>query len=119
MSKALEALLDYQQSDADGVAVEVSRQAVHEVADEVARLEDRVATFLQETEGLREVIITKHEQIACLEASNARLSVLLMELYALVKGECPSLLNEDSGGNAKLSLEIVEAVAAEEKEQSK
>lgn len=31
---------------------------------------------------------------------------LLGELFAMVKGECPSLLNEDSGGNAKLALEI-------------
>lgn len=30
----------------------------------------------------------------------------LSELYAMVRGECPSLLNEDSGGNAKLALEI-------------
>jgi hypothetical protein len=31
---------------------------------------------------------------------------LLAELYALVKGECPSLLNEDSGGDARLDIAI-------------
>lgn len=36
----------------------------------------------------------------------SRLREALAELYALVKGECPSLLNEDSGGDAKLALEI-------------
>lgn len=33
---------------------------------------------------------------------------LLKELYILVKGECPSLLNEDSGGDSKLAIEIEE-----------
>ena len=36
----------------------------------------------------------------------------LEELVALVRGECPSLLNEDSGGDAKLSMEIDAAIAA-------
>ncbi len=31
---------------------------------------------------------------------------LLAELYAQVRGECPSLLNEDSGGDGTLDLEI-------------
>ena len=35
-----------------------------------------------------------------------RLRNSLGELVALVRGECPSLLNEDSGGNGGLSLEI-------------
>ena len=38
MSRALDALLDYRQADEDGVIVLVSRQAVHEVEDEVKRL---------------------------------------------------------------------------------
>jgi len=36
----------------------------------------------------------------------ARCSVLLGELVAMVRGECPSLLDEDSGGDARLSLAI-------------
>jgi len=35
----------------------------------------------------------------------------LTELYAAVRGECPSLLNEDSGGNARLDLKIADALA--------
>ena len=31
---------------------------------------------------------------------------LLSELYALVKGECPSLLDEDSGGDSNLAIKI-------------
>ena len=38
MSEALKALLAYQQCDEDGVMCKTSRQAVHEVADEVERL---------------------------------------------------------------------------------
>lgn len=38
----------------------------------------------------------------------------LKELYAQVCGECPSLLNEDSGGDAKLDSEIRDAIARAE-----
>ena len=38
--------------------------------------------------------------------------VLLAELYALVCGEAPSLLNEDSGGDARLDMAIESALAA-------
>lgn len=41
-----------------------------------------------------------------MEVRIERLTAALDELYATVKGECPSLLNEDSGGNARLDLEI-------------
>jgi hypothetical protein len=43
------------------------------------------------------------------ERAEARCSALvkaLSNLHALVKGECPSLLNEDSGGDANLDMEI-------------
>lgn len=36
----------------------------------------------------------------------------LKELTAMVKGECPQLLNEDSGGSARLSMRIDAALAA-------
>ena len=35
----------------------------------------------------------------------------LRELYAQVKGECPSLLNEDSGGDGMLDIEIKDLLA--------
>ena len=34
----------------------------------------------------------------------------LRDLVALVRGECPRLLNEDSGGDAKLSIGIDAAI---------
>lgn len=40
----------------------------------------------------------------------------LRELHALVKGECPSLLDEDSGGNSRLAMEIEDALASLTKE---
>ncbi len=42
---------------------------------------------------------------------SAGLRRLLNELHALVWGECPSLLNEDSGGSAALDMEIRAALA--------
>lgn len=45
-----------------------------------------------------------------LEAENARLKDSLRDLHALVKGECPSLLNEDSGGDRELDLKIEAAL---------
>ena len=41
-------------------------------------------------------------------AEAERLRAALTELAAMVRGECPSLLNEDSGGCARLSIEIDE-----------
>ena len=45
-----------------------------------------------------------------------RLEELLRELHALVCGECPSLLNGDSGGKARLDLDI-RAALSEQPEQ--
>lgn len=36
----------------------------------------------------------------------------LTELVTLVRGECPSLLNEDSGGNANLAMQIDDVIDA-------
>lgn len=44
-----------------------------------------------------------------------RLRAALEELHAVVWGECPSLLNEDSGGDAGLDLRIRELIADEQK----
>lgn len=44
----------------------------------------------------------------CFEAAAEieKLRLALRELHAMVQGECPSLLNEDSGGNARLDIQI-------------
>lgn len=44
------------------------------------------------------------ESIENLREENKRLREVLSELLALVISECPSLLNEDSGGDARLYL---------------
>lgn len=46
-----------------------------------------------------------------LMATVTRERELLRELVALVRGECPSLLNEDSGGDVRLSMAIDAALA--------
>lgn len=43
---------------------------------------------------------------------------LLRELHAIVKGECPSLLNEDSGGFAELDIKITAALTTHPKKPS-
>lgn len=51
-----------------------------------------------------------------LDAAEARIAALtdaLTELHAMVVGECPSLLNEDSGGNGELSCQINGLLAGE------
>ena len=52
----------------------------------------------------------------CIEARLDELARALKELYAVVRGECPSLLNEDSGGNARLDMQIIKALTLPEKE---
>lgn len=68
-----------------------------------------------------ELIATRAEPDAALRARVAALEAerhaeavrVLEELHALVLGECPSLLNEDSGGDARLALRIETALRAE------
>lgn len=52
------------------------------------------------------------ERYRQLEADLDRVMGLLEELTAQVRGECPSLLNEDSGGDARLSYAIDSALQA-------
>lgn len=56
-------------------------------------------------------IAQQSERIEALEKRVGTLDSLLTELYALVVGECPSLLNEDSGGSERLDAEICAALA--------
>ena len=49
-------------------------------------------------------IVTQHAEQA--ERRAERLKGLLRSLHALVWGECPSLLNEDSGGSSHLDADI-------------
>lgn len=44
-------------------------------------------------------------------STTERLARALENLNALVWGECPALLNEDSGGNSALAMEIEEVLA--------
>ena len=94
MSKALEALLDYRQLDAAGVVVEASRQAIHEVAAEIERL----------------------------EARNARLLEALKRLLANIRCECSQFIGglpPKFGGGRKCDYCNAREAIAEEKEQSK
>lgn len=45
-------------------------------------------------------------QLTAATSLHAELVAALTELHAMVRGECPSLLDEDSGGSARLDMEI-------------
>ena len=51
IKRATAALLDYKQADMDGVMVETSRQAIHEVADALAARDARIAARIAELEA--------------------------------------------------------------------
>lgn len=60
---------------------------------------------------LKNIILGRDELIREKDEIINDLSTSLYELYATVRGECPSLLNEDSGGNAILDLDIINALS--------
>ena len=57
-----------------------------------------------------DALVQLREENARLRAGEEKLRYLLIELVAQVRGECPSLLNEDSGGDARLSMAIDDAI---------
>lgn len=76
-----------------------------EVAGLKARIENQVGwvqKYQDEAHELREQV--------------ERLGEALTELVAMVRGECPSLLDEDSGGSANLAIKIDAALAQAQKE---
>lgn len=56
--------------------------------------------------ALWDVCMERIAELRKAEHQNAALREALTNLHALVKGECPSLLNEDSGGDAQLAMQI-------------
>ena len=74
-----------------------------ELQAENAALREKIASMEQEWLDDRNDMLAKVE---ALQAENVTLWAALSELAALVLGECPSLLDEDSGGNSRLAIEI-------------
>lgn len=62
------------------------------------------------------LIVRGKREIERLRAERDEAVELLRELVALVHGECPSLLDEDRGGDVRLALHI-DAFLAKHKEQ--
>lgn len=54
---------------------------------------------------------------AHLIANAPALREALEDLFAVVRGECPSLLNEDSGGDGELSIRIEDLLSSTATEQ--
>lgn len=71
------------------------------------------APRLSQSSYERELLVLQSDALAAIEAANARTAraiSLLEDLHALVWGECPCLLNEDSGGNGMQDVEIRSAI---------
>jgi DNA repair exonuclease SbcCD ATPase subunit len=66
---------------------------------DIARLTDEIRWAKQEAENANNATANEREKAE-------RLERLLRELHTLVWGECSSLLNEDSGGDAGLDIDI-------------
>ena len=58
----------------------------------------------------KEALVLRLHEYVKLTAEVRKLREVLEELHATVKGECPSLLDEDSGGSAWLGMAIEEAL---------
>ena len=76
----------------------------------IAKLEDELAEW-----KFRALTVESSEEDAQQAAVKFKverdnLRKLLRELHAVVVGECPALLDEDRGGNAKLALGIEDAL---------
>lgn len=77
--------------------------------------EHRTSNPSLSAELAQESFISEIDRLAArcaeLEAEVLRLRKALHELHATVMGECPALLNEDSGGDAVLALAIEAALS--------
>ena len=69
------------------------------------------------TQGHRDQLKIEIEANARLIAAAPELLEALEMLYAVVQGECPSLLDEDSGGDSRLDIAIAAAIAKAKGEQ--
>ena len=108
----------------DGMIEELHQQA-GKLRSEVAALKAESAEHkrlwerrIDESRGLNARIFAAESELSALksrlqaaEEREGRLEAALRELHAIVLGESPALLNEDSGGDARLAWEIKELLA--------
>ena len=113
---ALQSLIaDFEQFEADGYIGDCTlRREAEKIGAEV-KDPHNVVTWMKQVafETYRELYWRSLDRIVGLEAELAAererreaAEALLLELVAVVRGECPSLLDEDSGGDARTSLDI-------------
>lgn len=76
---------------------------LREQAAEIERLHGEYAEKWAEANGWKAFAEITQAQLATTRA-------LLQELHAMVLGECPSLLQEDSGGCADIDIRITDAL---------
>lgn len=119
----LAALLATTSEAADALEAQQARIAELEVENERLRLTmlggEDVAGFAsslplaQVLDSFRTYETALRDNANSAQALADRYEKALRELVALVRGECPRLLDEDSGGNAALSIEIDQALSSQ------
>lgn len=72
---------------------------------------EAVCNLLRQAPVAAAEIARLQAQLAASQALVAELADALRELVSTVRGECPSLLNEDSGGSPELSFRVDDALA--------
>jgi hypothetical protein len=94
-------------------------KGAHTIMDGVSAIERRIGPLGSHARGYTHKLTKALRHLDALQAlathhlaQPAEAVEALRELFALVKGECPSLLNEDSGGDGALCLRIEDALAA-------
>lgn len=83
----------------EGMHPFVSKRDYDALAAELGKLKEARELGAKASATLRDESIAKNHRIKALEAA-------LRDLHAMVWGECPSLLNEDSGGSGHLDTTI-------------
>lgn len=99
----------------DGEFIAAARQDVPYLLSALAAAQQENARLTAKIDELLEcasIFCPYEKRMLAAEAQRDALRAALTQLHALVCGECPSLLNEDSGGDARLAMQIEATLAA-------
>jgi len=73
-----------------------------------------VASWEETAKHYERLYLSSAEECLVLESEKLHIFTTLKELFALVQGECPSLLDDDRDGDGTLCLKILDIIDKEE-----
>jgi hypothetical protein len=97
---------EYERAHSENAALVAERDTL------AKKLSDQSMSVIMDVDEF-DALEAKAKEADTLRSANAELASCLSELTATVKGECPSLLDEDSGGCARLDMAIEAALATQ------